>query len=186
VELLCLHGIGVLDVLEHLGREAGQPFKVEQLTRGERVADLEITVIGQPHDIARERLVQDLLFLRHEGGRRREPHRAVKPRVPVVHIPLELAGADFQKSDAGAVIGVHVRVNLEDEAAELLLVRVYRTLDGLHGTRRRGDLDEAVQQLLYTEVVQRGAEKDRRQPAREVLLTIECGVHSGNQLQVVA
>ena len=144
----------------------------------ERVADLEITVIGQPH-ISPPTPRQDLLFLRHEGGRRREPHRAVK-RVPVVHIPLELAGADFQKSDAGAVIGVHVRVNLEDEAAELLLVRVYRTLDGLHGTRRRGDLEEAVQQLLYPEVIQRGAEEDRCQPAREVLLAIERGVHPGD------
>ena len=70
VELLGLHRVGVLDVLEHFGREAWQAAIVEVFALGERVANLECAVVGDTHDVAGIGFVYNILFLRHESRRR--------------------------------------------------------------------------------------------------------------------
>ncbi len=72
LELFALHGVGILYVLEHLGREAGQAFEVYFLTRGNGVAYLEITCIGYADYIAGPCGVYNALFLSHECGGSRE------------------------------------------------------------------------------------------------------------------
>ena len=62
VQLLGLHGIGVLDVFEHFGRETWQSAEMYHLSFGQRVADLEYAVVRQSHDVAGPSLVDGALF----------------------------------------------------------------------------------------------------------------------------
>ena len=66
LELLRLHGVVVLDILEELGRERRQSAEMQVLALGERVADLEDAVVGQSHDVAGISLVDGALSLRHK------------------------------------------------------------------------------------------------------------------------
>ena len=66
LQLLGLHGVGVLDVLEHLGREGGQASVVEIFALGERVTNLEGSVVGEADDVAGPCLVDSGFALRHK------------------------------------------------------------------------------------------------------------------------
>ena len=66
VELLLLHWVSVLDILEHLWREGWQALEMEHLTCGQGVANLEVTRIWQTNYIACKCLINRLLALRHE------------------------------------------------------------------------------------------------------------------------
>ena len=58
------------------------------------------------------------------------------------------------------MVGVHVGVYLEDEAREGGLVGRDFTLFGSYGSWGGSDLDEAVEELLYPEVVERRTKED--------------------------
>ena len=66
LELLCLHGVVVLYVLEHLWRERRQSAEVQLLALGKGIANLEYAVVWQTYDVASPCLVDGLLALRHE------------------------------------------------------------------------------------------------------------------------
>ena len=78
----------------------------------------------------------------------------------VASVALEAPRADLDEGDTAAVVGIHVGVDLEDEAREGRLVGGHLALLGTDGARRRGDLDEAVQQLLHPKVIECRAEED--------------------------
>ena len=77
-----------------------------------------------------------------------------QPDVQVVGVTSENAGTHFHEGDTVAVVGVHVGVDLEDKTGEFLLVRLHEALVRLAGKRAGSDLDETVQHLADTEVVQ--------------------------------
>ena len=93
LELLRLHRVIVLDVFEHLRREGRQSAEVQLLPLGQGITDFEDAVVGQSHDIACPCLVDGLLALGHELGRRGETQRLVLPHMEVRLIAYELAGA---------------------------------------------------------------------------------------------
>ena len=84
------------------------------------------------------------------------------------------------------MVGVDVGCNLEDEARELRLFRVYHALLGLCGAWRRSYLDEAVEQLLHTEVVESRTEEYRCHLSRAVCLYVELRVYAVDEFEVVA
>lgn len=94
-KLLGTHGISVLNVLEHLRREAGQALEMEFLTLSESIAYLEVSGIGKSDDIARPCLLNGALTLRHELGGRRETEGLVQTHMIVGLVTLEPARADF-------------------------------------------------------------------------------------------
>ena len=53
------------------------------------------------------------------------------------------------------MIRVHIRMNLENETCKVIFLRIYHTFDSLYRTRRRSNLDKAVEQLLDAESVER-------------------------------
>ena len=59
-------------------------------------------------------------------------------------VALELAGADFHKSYARAVVGIHVGMDFEDEARKAGFVGIDGALDCLNGFGRGGNLHETV------------------------------------------
>lgn len=185
-QLFLLHGVGVLDVLEHLRREAGQAAEVELFALGQGVAYLEGAVVRQADDVARPGLVDGSLALGHELGGAGEAHHLVVAYVVVGRVARELARAHLAEGDARAVVGVDVGRNLEDEAGELGLVGLHDALLGLDGTGAGGYLDEAVEQLLDAEVVQRRTEEHGSHFALEVVVDIELGIDALDELQLAA
>ena len=65
-QLLCLHRVGILDVLEHLGRETWKSLEMEHFALGKGIADLEVAGIGQTDDVTRISLLDGTLALCHE------------------------------------------------------------------------------------------------------------------------
>ena len=98
-KLFLLHRVGILNVLEHLRREARKSLEVERLAFGQRIANLERTVIRQADNISRPSLIDSCLALRHELRRRRETHRLAMTYMQVRGIAYKLPGADFAESD---------------------------------------------------------------------------------------
>ncbi len=66
LELLALHGIIILYILEKLWREAGKAAEMQVLTLCQRVAYLEYAVVGQAHYVAGISLIDGALALSHE------------------------------------------------------------------------------------------------------------------------
>ena len=185
-QLLEFQRVGVLDVAELLGGERRNSGEAELLAFGEGVADLEVPRVVQTHDVARIGEVDHRLFLGHEGRRGGEFQLLAAAYVEVVPIPFERAGTDLQERDAVAVVGVHVGVDLEDEARHLLLGRLHAPRLGLRGARRGGDVDETFEQLAHAEIVDRRAEEDRRQIARQIGVAVEGIVDALDQFRILA
>ncbi len=89
------------------------------------------------------------------------------------HVALELPGTDPQERDPVPVPGVHVRLDLEDEAGELVVVHRNHDAVAHPGARWLGVLQEPVEQELNAEVVARAAEEHRREPAGQHLPLVE-------------
>ncbi len=118
VKLFGFHGVGVLNVFEHFGRERGEALEMDGLAGGERVAYLEVARVGDTDYIAGVCLVDHAFFLGHERRWGGKTHLLVRTDMPVVDIALKFAGAHLYEGDARAMIGVHVGVNLEHKAGE--------------------------------------------------------------------
>ncbi len=70
--------------------------------------------------------------------------------------------------------GVHVRLDLEDEARELRIGRLdRRTVHAQSGSGRRRQPDEGVEELVHTDLGHRRSEEGRRQLASEHLGPVE-------------
>ena len=90
-KLLGAHGIGVLNVFEHLGRETGQALEMELFTLSESITYLEVSGIRQAYDIARPGLLDGALALCHELGGRRKTECLVQPYMVVRLVTLKTA-----------------------------------------------------------------------------------------------
>ena len=95
-----------------------------------------------------------------------------------LHAAFELARAQFQHGDAVAVVRVHVRLDLEDEAGDFLFRRVDDGVDARpcsaltvfgDGAKRA----DRRQQLIDAVVAQRRAEQNRRHVAFQEALLFE-------------
>ena len=138
------------------------------------VADGEEARVGEADDVARIRLLDRLPALREQLVRPRQADLLAQARVEDLHVALEPAGADAQERDAIAVQRVHVRLDLEDEAGELLGIRTDdAVVHGLYGAGRRSQLHEPVQEQLDAEVRDGAAEEGRRHLAPIEPLRVE-------------
>ena len=150
----------------------------------QRVTDLEVTRVVKTHDVTGVRLVDDGFLGRHECRGGGELEVLAQPDVQVVGVTPENAGTHFHEGDAVAVVGVHVGVNLEDETGEFLLVRLHEALVRLAGERAGSDLDETVQHLADTEVVQCRSEEHGGHLPVEVRRAVYGGVYFPNEFEV--
>src|SRR5690606_17185464 len=134
----------------------------------ERISDAQSAVARDTDDITRERLVGDLAVLRHEHHRIVDVESLARGGLQR-HAALEAAGGDTEEADAVTVLGVHVRLDLEDEAADVFAPRRDFRFHALHRRAerpwRRRIGAETGEQLEHPETAQRRAEIDRRQMA---------------------
>src|ERR1039457_2404116 len=121
-EFLGVGRIGVRYVGEDLRRESRNLVEKDRAVLRQRVADPEGIMAHEPDDIAGPRLVDGFALLPEELVRGGQAHALAGLRVQDRHVPSESARADAQKGDPVAVPGVHVGLDLEDEARELVAV----------------------------------------------------------------
>ena len=159
LELLALHRVIILDVLEKEWREAWQTAKMHLLSLRQRISNLEDAVVWQTNNVARISLVNGTLALRHELGRRRETHVLIQAHVVIWLISHKLARAYLAESDARAVVWINIGCNLKDETAELWFFRLHQSLLCLGWSRRWSNMNETVEEFLNTEIVQRRTEE---------------------------
>ena len=118
LELLPLRGVEHDDAVEELGGEARDALELDARSLGERVADAEVARVPEAEDVAGPGLLDERPLLREELERLRELQRPARARIQDLHAARELPGHDAQERDAVAVRGIHVRLDLEDEARE--------------------------------------------------------------------
>jgi hypothetical protein len=78
-------------------------------------------VVVDADHVAGKRLGHDLAVRGHEGQRVGQLHFLAAAHMQRLHPGLEAARADAHESDAVAVLRIHVGLDLEHEAGELLL-----------------------------------------------------------------
>lgn len=154
VELLALHRVVILYILEHFRRERRQSSEMQYLSVCQRITYLEDAIVGQSYDIAWIRLIDSTLALRHKLRRRRKAESLSLTYMQIRMIALKLTAADLTESDARTMVGVDVCCNLKDKACKLRLIRRNHTFLSLDRLRTRSYLNETIQQFLHTKVVQ--------------------------------
>ena len=102
----------------------------------------------------------------------------------IVGITLETTGADLYERNTAAVVRIHVRMDLEDEAGEVILFRIDHTFNSLYRTGRRSDLDKTIQQLFHTEVIQGRAEEYRGDVSFQISIHIELRINTFDQFDI--
>jgi hypothetical protein len=124
--LLDLHRIVEPDPPQDLRREVGQAGERHFAPFGEGVPDPKRSVVGNSDDVAGHRDIGQLPVAGEEGDRVVDGDRLADPRIVQLHSPLQSARADPDEGDPVAVVGVHVRLDLEHEAGDPRVRRVDR------------------------------------------------------------
>ena len=101
-------------------------------------------------------------------------------------ITYKLTAAHLTEGDTRAVVGVDIGGNLKDKSCKLGLFGLHIALLGLGGAGRWCYLYKAVQQLLYTEVVQSRTEEYWCNLGLAIGLYVELRIYTVYQLQVLA
>ena len=114
-------GSGVGEVGEDLGGKARDLVVGDGAVFGESVADAEAVVANEADDVAGEGFVDGLAFLAEEFVGGGEADVAAGALVGDDHVAGELTGAHAKEGDAVAVFGVHIGLDLEDEAGKLVV-----------------------------------------------------------------
>ncbi len=171
--MLAAQRIGELDRVEHFRREEREARELELLAFRERVAKLEHPVVRDTDHVARIGFLQQLAPLRQERDHVVRSQLLAVATDLHLHAAHEAARTDPHESDAVPMGGIHVRLDLEYDAGEFLFGGLHHALHGGLGARRRRKLDQRVEHLPHTEIVDGGAEENRRLPAGEEGLTVE-------------
>lgn len=137
-------------------------------------------------DVARVCLFGLHTIAGHEGHGIGHLHVSTEPHVTHSHALAITAGADTQKRDSITVLWIHVRLDLEDEAREGVLVRRDFAIVRRAGTRCRRVFDEVLEHLVDAEIAERGAEEDGRSCAIEKRFVIEAVARSTNEFHFVS
>ena len=108
-----------------LGGERRDARKLYMLFAGaECVADGEDARVEQADNIARVGLADDGAVIGHQARAGGQLDVLALLHVERLHAALKLAGADAQERNAVTVVLIHVGLDLEDKAAELLAARL--------------------------------------------------------------
>ena len=146
---------------------------------------LQHAVVGDADDVARPRLVDDLAIAGEEQDGRVDRQDLAGAHLRELHAAAELAAAQPQEGDAVAVVGVHVGLDLEDEARDLGFGGLDRPRLGRLRARRRRPGGQRVQKLAHAEIVVGAAEIHRGQMAGAVGFHVEAGIGAAHQLDLL-
>ena len=101
-------------------------------------------------------------------------------------IAFESPGTHFTESDAGAVIGIDIGGDFEDETRELRFLGHYKSFFSLSGTWTGGDLYETIQLFLNAKVVQRATKEHGSHLGSAIGFNIKLGINTFHEFQIFA
>ena len=185
-QLLAFHGVDVDEFLENFWREAGDAFEHEAFAFGEGIANFEVAGIVQAHYIAGVGIFHHFFRLGQEEVGVGEFHLFFEPNVFEVFVAFKLAGANPEEGDAIAVFGVEVGVNFENETGEFGFVGFDIALCGGTWQGVGGYFDEGIEEFLYPETIECGAEENGCGFGAEVVFAGEFAVYAIDQFYIVA
>ena len=142
--------------------------------------------LTKPDHVAGVRLLDRLPVLTEEAVRAGEADRPPQARVEDLHVLLEAPGADPQERHPVAVSRVHVRLDFEDEAGEIGIVRRHEAPIAGTRTGRRQQLGQGIEEGADAEVRQRAAEQDRRLIAGQEAIEVEGATDLRHQRHLLA
>ena len=114
---------------------------------------MELSVVVDADDVSRHRVRHDDAVLRHEGERIGDLHLASFSDMVGLHPRLIAPRAHAEERNAVAVAGVHIGLNLEDEAGERRLIGLNHAHTCITRLRRRRPVDECIENIFNTEIV---------------------------------
>ncbi|RMO66656.1 hypothetical protein ALQ39_00548 [Pseudomonas amygdali pv. eriobotryae] len=170
---------------EQLRCEVRNTGEAQCFAFGEGVADLDGAVVVQTDDVTGIGFFQLLTLRREERQRITDPHVLAQAHVAHFHSLVVTARTDTHERDTVAVLGVHVRLDLEHETAEFLFGRFDGALVG-HACQWLGSpVHHGIEYMVDAEVAQRGAEKQRGQLAVDEFLLVELVAGTLHQFQLL-
>ena len=184
-ELFRLAGVDRASRGEHLGcerRDRGEPDRRARLVV-QRVADVEARGIDESDDVAGERLVDGRAFGAEHGRRVLGGERLAGAFAGHHHAAVEPAGADAGEGDAVAVVAIHVGLHLEHERRARLFEVARFVVDVESGGRRRGEVDDGVEQVSDAEVGEGRSGEHRSGLAGEERRHVDVGPHRAQELR---
>ena len=143
-------------------------------------------MVGDADHVAGERLVGDLALAGEEELRRVQRDRLAGAHLLQPHAAHQPARADAGEGDAVAVVGVHVRLDLEHQRGQAGLGRLDHARVGRLRARRRAVFGQAVQQVADADALDGAAEIHRRQVAGVECVAIELRQRGAHQVHLVA
>ena len=161
-ELLGATGIRRADHGEVLGSERRHARERHRICGVKRVAGTQRPGVDEPHDVAGVGEFHRGAVAAEHGVRVLGGEGPPRGGMDQDHAALEHAGADAHEGDAVAVRGVHVGLHLEHEPGERRLQRARAAIPSDPRRRRRGKVDDGIEQQAYTEVGDRRAKEHRR------------------------
>ena len=170
---LNVSGVFVDDVGEALGGKAGHFVVDDVWVAGEGVSDEEVVVPDEGENVAGVGGVEGLAILAEEFLSVGETDFFSAALVDDLHVSLEDAGDDADEDGAVSVAGVHVGLDLEDEAGEVVCVWVDELVLADTASGFGGHLEEAFEHVFDAEVVHGAAEVDGHLLAGEDALEVE-------------
>ena len=102
------------------GREGRKPLELHRRPLAQRIADRENARICEPDNVTRIGRLDRFALAGEELHRPRETHVFSAARVANGHVALEFSGANPHEGYAVTVARVHIRLDLKNEAGELI------------------------------------------------------------------
>ena len=144
----------------------------------------------QTDNVAGPGVFNAFTVLRHKGDCPRKLHLFADAVVLDLHAALEPAGTYAHKGNSVAVGGVHVCLNLENNAGKIFFKRIDHAF-ACGAFRHAGDgaggkTHKSVEQFLNAEIVDRAAKKHRRLLALEVQFLVKRKARAFQQVNLRA
>ena len=160
-QLFGLSRILQLHPTQDFRRKVGQSGKADCVLLAQRVTDTQSAVVGNPNNVTRFRRVGDFAILCEKKDRRMHSDGLAQSRGGQLHPTFERAGNLPHEGNTVTMVGVHIRLDLEDEAGDF--IARWRNLLFSSRLRARGrrELRNRVDQLLDPKILQRRSEVDR-------------------------
>ena len=172
-QMLLFHRIAEPYAAQDFRREIGNAREYDLARFRQRIADAQDAVIGNADDVTRPRLVDRLPFLGEEQDGIVHAERLAGAGLFELHAAPESPRTQSQERDPVAMVRVHIGLHLEHEARHFFVRRKHNAR--ARGLRRgsRGKFRQSIHQFAHAEILERAAEKDRREMACAIRIQIE-------------
>ena len=169
-----------------LCRKPRHSAEFQRLSRVDGIAYCELSRVDETENVTRIRHVDGLAVAAEEAICARCAQLLSDAAVRQHHVLFEAARAYSHERDSIAVPRIHVRLNLEDEAAESIVGGVHHARIARARGRRRRQLDERLKKRLEAEVRQRAAEEYRSLNADQIFFYVEVGSSRSDDIERLA